>query len=203
VLKETEDLLSEEALTLEKGENLQDIVEGCRCVLSDIEELLEKFNRLGSNSRRTFDRLRWSHEEASALRDRITASAGLLTAFNSAVQVCVFQIGTQSRVACADSTASSSLARLQRTLDSFISEVRGGLREKSVVSSLTDDTIPIEQKEGWRQIRKELEDMGNLLLYSYLICWFSDITRDSHCHSSGEQTVYYQGPATSLPMRDI
>ncbi|KAF8533166.1 hypothetical protein BDD12DRAFT_810401 [Trichophaea hybrida] len=87
VLTETKVLVEEEALTPERTKKLEEIIVGCNSVLTDLQELLGKFDCLGSKSRRNFDRLRWSKDEASALRDRIVSNTSLLTAFNSSVQL--------------------------------------------------------------------------------------------------------------------
>jgi len=88
VLKETDELVAElgSELSAERRVHLEDLTAGCRSVLKDLEDLLQKFNSLGSHSKRTFDRLRWSQDRVSALRDRIVSHTVLLTAFNTNVQ---------------------------------------------------------------------------------------------------------------------
>ncbi|KAF8243379.1 hypothetical protein K440DRAFT_613179 [Wilcoxina mikolae CBS 423.85] len=90
VLKETDELVADLGgeLSAERKIHLDSLTAGCRNVLADLDALLQKFNSLGSHSKRTFDRLRWSQDKVSALRDRIVSHTVLLTAFNTNVQAC-------------------------------------------------------------------------------------------------------------------
>jgi hypothetical protein len=45
-------------------------------------------------------------------------------------------------------------------LDTFINEVQTGKREGSVVTNHTTDSLSADEKEAWRQLRKELESVG-------------------------------------------
>lgn len=45
-------------------------------------------------------------------------------------------------------------------LKTFISEIRSGKRESSVMSSVSTSSLLIDEKEGWRQLRKELQSIG-------------------------------------------
>jgi hypothetical protein len=54
---------------------------------------------------------------------------------------------------------SARTTRLEKKLDKFISEVRGGLREKSVASA-PDAAQAIESPDVWFELRRELEDVG-------------------------------------------
>lgn len=42
----------------------------------------------------------------------------------------------------------------------FINEVRTGKRERSVVTNHTTGSLSADEKEAWRQLRKELESVG-------------------------------------------
>jgi len=54
----------------------------------------------------------------------------------------------------------SSQARIERLLRKFLDEVSTGKREGSVVSTQTVGSLSADQKEVWRQLRKELESVG-------------------------------------------
>ncbi|KAJ9656085.1 hypothetical protein H2201_008657 [Coniosporium apollinis] len=54
----------------------------------------------------------------------------------------------------------SSQARIEQMLRTFIDEVRTGKREGSVVSTQTTGSLSADEKEAWRQLRKELESVG-------------------------------------------
>jgi hypothetical protein len=57
-------------------------------------------------------------------------------------------------------SSSVSQAAVHRKLDDFLQEYREGKREGSVISTHTMDTICTNDKQVWRTIRKELEDIG-------------------------------------------
>lgn len=94
VLKETEDLISDfnEDLHPDKKIQLQGLAIGCHDVLTDLEDLIAKFKRLGTRSRTTFDRLRWSQDEVAALRVRIVSNTTLLSAFGTTIQMWIYLV---------------------------------------------------------------------------------------------------------------
>jgi hypothetical protein len=49
---------------------------------------------------------------------------------------------------------------INQKLDTFIDEVRTGKREGSVVTNRTTGSLSADEKEAWRQLRKELESVG-------------------------------------------
>ena len=55
---------------------------------------------------------------------------------------------------------STSQTSVERRLDKFLQDVRNGKREPSIVSPQTLDGLSPDDKEVWRTIRKELEDIG-------------------------------------------
>jgi hypothetical protein len=52
------------------------------------------------------------------------------------------------------------VARLEQKLNKFIDEIRKGKREGSVVSTQTADSLSLDDRETWRQLRRELQDVG-------------------------------------------
>jgi hypothetical protein len=59
VLKEVEELLSDQNLPALKLDGLTIITNGYQDVLRDLEALTKKYESLGSKSKRTWDRVRW------------------------------------------------------------------------------------------------------------------------------------------------
>lgn len=59
VLKEVEEVLSEQKLSSKEESRLEDLKAGCIDVIKDVEDHLNKYKSLGTNSKRTWDRLRW------------------------------------------------------------------------------------------------------------------------------------------------
>jgi hypothetical protein len=62
---------------------------GCRTVLRDIQRLLRQYDHLGARRRNLWQRVRWSSEDISGIRSRLTSNVTLLTAFNSTLTKCV------------------------------------------------------------------------------------------------------------------
>ena len=83
VLKETEDLVTENEINRDQTTQLRQIAAGCQKVLEDVEQLLTKYQSLGSKSQRTWDRLKWGKESIADLRARLTSTTSILSAYNS------------------------------------------------------------------------------------------------------------------------
>ncbi|XMA13413.1 hypothetical protein WAI453_006204 [Rhynchosporium graminicola] len=81
VLKEVEEALADEPLTESKKLNLATIGSGCHSVLSDLQILLTKYESMGPQSRRTWDRMKWGSNDVTGLRARLTSNTILLTTF--------------------------------------------------------------------------------------------------------------------------
>jgi hypothetical protein len=81
VLKEVEESLSSYSLPQSKQASLGSIASGCQDVLRDLQSLVDKYKSLGSQTKRTWDRLRWHSNDIAELRARLTSNIMLLTAF--------------------------------------------------------------------------------------------------------------------------
>ena len=79
VLKEAEETIFAQPLTPEKQERLKVVGDGCHGVLT--EKLCKKYQSLGTQSKRTWDRMRWGSEDIAELRARLTSNTVLLTAW--------------------------------------------------------------------------------------------------------------------------
>ena len=86
VIKETEELLSQQDLTEEQRSKLVSCRQGCEDVLRDLDGLLVKYESLGMKSRRTFDRLGFGMHDMNGIRLRLISNMSMLDAFNN---VCV------------------------------------------------------------------------------------------------------------------
>jgi len=87
-LRDIDDLLPERELTSQQQTELDDIAKGCRSVLKNLNETLEKYHELDSNpkplgrkARRVWKKLKWEPEDIKELRSRIIANITLLNAF--------------------------------------------------------------------------------------------------------------------------
>ena len=81
LLKEVEETLSSCPLTQSKQASLATITAGCQNVLLDLQALVLKYESLGTQSKRTWDRVRWGSKDIAELRARLTSNTMLLTAF--------------------------------------------------------------------------------------------------------------------------
>ena len=81
VVQETEELLSEQALTDLQKAKLLSCQKGCEAVLKDLDALLVKYESLGTRSQRTFDRMRMGREDLNGIRQRLILNGQLLDSF--------------------------------------------------------------------------------------------------------------------------
>lgn len=83
VVKETEELLSQQALTSKEENKLLICRQGCESVLKDLDGLLVKFESLGTNTRRALDRIEFGMQDINGIRLRLISNTSLLDAFNN------------------------------------------------------------------------------------------------------------------------
>ena len=81
VLKEVEECLSGQSLSISRQSRLKVVTDGCGSVLRDLQALVDKYRTLDTKSKRTWDRVGFASENTSELRSRLTANTGLLTAY--------------------------------------------------------------------------------------------------------------------------
>ncbi|KAI9773786.1 MAG: guanine nucleotide-binding protein subunit alpha [Geoglossum simile] len=143
VLKETEEYVSEWGANFgpDREAQLATLGKGCYEVLQDLDRLLQRYESLGTHTQRTWDRMKWGAEDVATARQRLSTSATLITAFNM-------------------SLVNSSQARVEAKLDRLVAELHAGKRNSSVISSRTIESLSKSDYEAWRQLRKELQDMG-------------------------------------------
>ncbi|KAK4691981.1 hypothetical protein P7C71_g5133, partial [Lecanoromycetidae sp. Uapishka_2] len=82
VLKEVQETVNDRELGQSKKDDLKMLLEGCSSVLDELKKLLQRYKSLGTQSKRTWDRLRWGKEQIESIRQRIIANTSLLTSFN-------------------------------------------------------------------------------------------------------------------------
>lgn len=81
VLKELEETFLDTNLSTAQQSRLETIGDGCRGVLEDLQYSLNRYNSLGTKSKRTWDRLGWGSKDIAELRFRLISNTGLMTAF--------------------------------------------------------------------------------------------------------------------------
>ncbi|KAK0513111.1 hypothetical protein JMJ35_004097 [Cladonia borealis] len=104
---------------------------------TDLQALVDKYESLGTQSKRTWDRMKWGTENVTEIRSRLVSNTTFLTAY-----------------------ISTSQTRVEQKLDKFISEIQQGKQAPSVISLQTVDDLDPDDEETWKTIRKDLEDIG-------------------------------------------
>lgn len=174
MLKEGEESLFIHPLPPTRAERLKRVKEGCEKVLIDLQTLVERYESLGTQSKRTWDRMRWGNEDVAEIRARLTSNISLLTAFISTSQLSV-----------------------ETKLDKFIEEFRQGKRESTMVSLQTVDSLSADDRSVWRTIRKELEEIGisvaafdanrNFIFDSFIRALEAGAFEEQNAHAIGDE----------------
>ncbi|KAK0737928.1 hypothetical protein B0T18DRAFT_483061 [Schizothecium vesticola] len=142
VLTETNDFLIEnhDNIDISRRNRLTVLCTGCRSTLDELHAIVARYESLGTQTQRAWDRAHFGLRDLSDIRNRLLSSVTMLSAFNSAM-------------------VNSSQARIEKQLTKFLAEVQAGLREGSVVA--TEDAANTISKAGvWTELRRELEDVG-------------------------------------------
>ncbi|KAH8816232.1 hypothetical protein F5884DRAFT_852680 [Xylogone sp. PMI_703] len=83
-------------IDINKETELNRLIAGCHAVLNDIQKLLGRYSKLGAKKRNIWRRIRWAIEDISGVKNRLTSTVTLLTAFNSSlVNSCQARIETK------------------------------------------------------------------------------------------------------------
>ncbi|KAI9839251.1 MAG: hypothetical protein M1819_003245 [Sarea resinae] len=92
VLESIDDTQSEQEITDEQERELATISTGCFNVLSELDQVLDRYraldtdpSSLGAKSRKVWKKLRWEPNDIRDLRSRITSNVNLLNAFNGSL----------------------------------------------------------------------------------------------------------------------
>ena len=124
-----------------KKSELGILVKNCNGVLQQLNKKLIKYKSLGSATRRTWDRLKWSAENLQEIREKLLAHTSSLTLF-------LTTLGT------------GSLGRIEKKLDQLIEDVRAGRREESVLTFAVGEDDPDESEIQWGVLKGELVEDG-------------------------------------------
>jgi hypothetical protein len=161
VLKEAEETFSGQTLPLKTQERLKTVGDGCRIVLEDLQSLIDRYESLGKQTKRTWDRLGWCSNDTVKLRSRLTSNTVLLTAFIRLVHAYATSKWSHGYVFeyihVDNKCHSTSQVVVERQLNQFL---RDGMHEGSIVTTQTGESLSIDEKQIWRTIRKELGDIG-------------------------------------------
>lgn len=81
VLKEADETIFKSPQSPERQARLKTIGDGCQYVLGDLQTLVDRYEGFGTQSKRTWDRMRWGAEDISEIRTRLISSTTMLTLF--------------------------------------------------------------------------------------------------------------------------
>ena len=121
-----------------KGE-LNNIMHNCTEVLRELQQLLARYKSLGTNQKRTWDRLKFGSEGVQQVRDKLMFHTSALTLF-------LTSLGT------------GSLGRIEKKLDDLAAEIRAGHHEPSLLSVGDEGDSPGNQDCVWRLLTEELSE---------------------------------------------
>lgn len=156
VLKECEEELPVDTYSEERYGRLNTILEGCHKSLQELETIVQKYEGLALQQRRTWDRMRWHSDAINDIRARLNSNVTMLTAFLTTTQ-----------------------ASVCRKLEALLLEFKQGKLDGSVVSHVTVDSINKDERAQWRLVRKEFEEHGITLEMftmhrNFIFGWFAD-----------------------------
>jgi len=78
VLKEVEETVFAQPLSPARRDRLKTVADGCYHILEDLDNLVKKYHSLGTQSKRTWDRMGWGTVDIAELRARLTVHIGIL-----------------------------------------------------------------------------------------------------------------------------
>ena len=65
----------------ERQTRLATVVNGCKTVLDDLQQLVDKYGTQPTKTKQTWNRMRWGFEDVTDIRARLVSNTGMLTAF--------------------------------------------------------------------------------------------------------------------------
>lgn len=86
VLRETEDYMQEHSdMDTSRQHRLQIIIDGCKPALGELEAIFIRYDNLGTQAQRAWDRVQFGMKDLTELRSRVVFSTTMLNAFNIAL----------------------------------------------------------------------------------------------------------------------
>lgn len=104
-------------------------------ILKDIGDIAQRYESLGRDQKRTWDRVGFATQDLVALRGKLSVHIGAIQVF----------IGSLS---------AGSLAWIEDILDELVRDIKAGRKEPSVISSCKDDTE--DDEVAWTELEREL-----------------------------------------------
>jgi len=87
VLTETNDFLTENhaSIDISRRNRLVILCTGCRSTLDELDAIVARYESLGTQAQRAWDRVHFGLRDLSDIRNRLLSSVTMLSAFNSAM----------------------------------------------------------------------------------------------------------------------
>lgn len=122
---------------LQRRKDLERIRENCSDILEEFQQLLHTYRSLGTNSKRTWDRVKFRSTDVQGIRNRLAVHVSSITIL-------------------LDTLSTNSLGRIEKKIDDLAAEVRAGLREPSLIS--ISDQSGSDQDVAWQGLVRELSE---------------------------------------------
>lgn len=81
VLKEIQETVLPRPQSDERQARLAIVVNGCKRVLDDLQQLVDNYGSQPTKTKQTWNRMRWGFEDLTDIRGRLVSNTGMLTAF--------------------------------------------------------------------------------------------------------------------------
>ncbi|KAL8652904.1 MAG: hypothetical protein Q9226_004067 [Calogaya cf. arnoldii] len=147
VLKAIENYWREHDLGPNERYELFNLVEGCREVLKDLGQRLDKYQKLGSKMWKSpIGRIRWAAKDIAPIRTKLLRNALYLSTFNTTLA----QSSNNDRIRTTE-------ARILQRLNEMQLDFEEGRREVPAFSSITIRTV---SEDTMRTVTGELESTG-------------------------------------------
>lgn len=114
--------------------------QACNELLSALDLLLQRYDDLPTQSKRSWDRLNWDEQGLRQVKERLLSAIEALSGFYTDI-------------------TTSAKSQVEGALSQLIKDYQGGHREASSVLSMTT-TGSDEEDSSWPQIQQDLEDLG-------------------------------------------
>ncbi|MCJ1245657.1 hypothetical protein MMC30_002861 [Trapelia coarctata] len=109
-------------------------------VLRELQQLLRRYESLGTAKKKTWDRVGFGSEGIEIIREKLAFHASSITLFLA-------------------SLGAGALGRIEKKLDDFIAEIKAGQREPSILT-LAGDSDEADDDSLWRALKSDLVDDG-------------------------------------------
>ncbi|KAI9783533.1 MAG: hypothetical protein M1839_003703 [Geoglossum umbratile] len=121
------------------------LYKSCRSLVAELEEILNKYKSLGTNRRRTWDRIRMGNKNLDSLSRQLVKQTAGISAF-----VSVLGMSSQGRV------ENKVFPELLQRMDHIAEQIRNGNASSSTALTTYDN----DDKAVWREFRRDMIGVG-------------------------------------------